>query len=128
MDDHSLELETRNLLRDFGRSERETDFLARKDELQSVRAELKEDISNLKVELKGDIADLRTELKEDIFLLKNNITENHSEMKRFIENSVAQTEINTLKQFVKFWTTGAAIAVPVLTGIIVALLNFILPK
>ena len=64
----------------------------------------------------------------DIVRLEGVINNNNEELRGFIKEAVSQSEINTLKQFVKLWTTGAAIAIPVLTGLIATLLNLVLPK
>ena len=65
---------------------------------------------------------------KDMMRLEGKIDTSVEMLKGFIQDAVSQSEIRTLKQFVRSWTTGAAIVIPVLTGIIIAFLNFILPK
>ena len=64
----------------------------------------------------------------DISDLEGKINANHQEMQKFISDAVSQSEIKTLKQFISTWATGVTIAVPVLSGIILALLNSLLSK
>ena len=66
--------------------------------------------------------------ESDIARLEGKIDTSVEMLKGFIQEAVSQSEIRTLKQFVRSWTTGAAIVIPVLTGIVIALLNFILPE
>ena len=65
---------------------------------------------------------------KDMMRLEGKIDTSVEMLKGFIQDAVFQSEIGTLKQFVRSWTTGAAIVIPVLTGIIIAFLNFILPE
>ncbi len=65
---------------------------------------------------------------KDMMRLEGKIDTSVEMLKGFIQDAVSQSEIRTLKQFVRSWTTGAAIVIPVLTGIIIAFLNFILPE
>ena len=65
---------------------------------------------------------------KDMMRIEGKIDTSVEMLKGFIQDAVSQSEIRTLKQFVRSWTTGAAIVIPVLTGIIIAFLNFILPK
>ena len=59
----------------------------------------------------------------DIIGLEGKINSNHQEMQKFINDAVSRSEIRTLKQFISTWATGVTIAVPLLSGIILALLN-----
>lgn len=72
-----------------------------REELTSVRQELKQDISELKAELKQDIAevkqsviDLRTELKQDIAEVKQSVTDLRTEFKQ--DNADIRTEIKSV--------------------------------
>ena len=65
---------------------------------------------------------------KDMMRLEGKIDTSVEMLKGFKQDAVSQSEIRTLKQFVRSWTTGAAIVIPVLTGIIIAFLNFVLPK
>lgn len=56
--------------------------------------------------------------KEDIALLKGEIETSKEELKRFISESVSQSEINTLKGFVKLWVIVAGALVSVLTTVL----------
>lgn len=61
--------------------------------------------------------------KEDIAELKGVIDLNNAELRRFIERTVSKSEIVTLKGFLRNWTVGAGIFVPLVTAAIVVLLN-----
>lgn len=64
--------------------------------------------------------------KEDITELKRVIDLNNAELRRFIERTVSKSEIVTLKGFLRNWTVGAGIFVPLMTAVIVVLLNTLL--
>ncbi len=57
-----------------GRLEGLYESLATKEDVASLKGELKKDIADLKGELKEDIANLRSELKADIGNLKGEFT------------------------------------------------------
>ena len=65
---------------------------------------------------------------KDMMRLEGKIDTSVEMLKGFIQDAVSQSEIRTLKQFVRSWTTGAALVIPLLTGLIVVFLTYILPK
>lgn len=70
-----------------------------------------------------DIANLRADIGKEIAGVENKIDVGMEELKRFIEKEISQAEIKTLKQFIQNWTTGASIAIPVLTAIVAAIIG-----
>ena len=67
-----------------------------KGDIESLRTELKGDIANLRTELKGDLADLRTELKDEFAglrtELKSDIADVRSDLRR-LEDRTRAVEI-----------------------------------
>ena len=64
---------------------------------------------------KEDIVRLETRMDalENSIATKKDI----AELKGFIQKSVSQSEIKTLKQFVAFWVVIAGLSIPILSGI-----------
>ncbi len=63
---------------------RQESFLATKDDIANLRAELKEDINNVRVATKDDIVNLRTELKEDINKVRNELANAKAEIIKWL--------------------------------------------
>lgn len=61
--------------------------------------------------------------KKDIEELKGIINLNKVDLKRVIESSIKDSEIRTLKSFLRNWTVGAGLVVPATTALIVFLLH-----
>ena len=64
--------------------------------------------------------------QEDIARLEGKIDTSVEMLKGFINDAVSQSEIKTLKGFLRSWTIGAGILIPVLTAILAVLLNIVL--
>ena len=61
--------------------------------------------------------------REDIAELKGQIDLNKSELRRVFEKAVSTSENSTLKNILKTWAIIAGLLLPILTGIIITLLN-----
>ncbi len=64
--------------------------------------------------------------KEDIARLEGKVETSVETLKGFINEAVSQSEITTLKGFLRNWTIGASILIPSLTAILAVLLSIIL--
>ncbi len=64
----------------------------------------KEDI--VRLETRMDALESNMATKKDI-----------AELKGFIQESISQSEIKTLKQFVAFWVVIAGLSIPILSGV-----------
>jgi hypothetical protein len=63
-----------------------------KKDIHSLRAELKEDIHSLRAELKEDIHSLKAELKEDIHFLKSELKEDVHSLRAELKKDILATK------------------------------------
>lgn len=61
--------------------------------------------------------------KADIEKLKGIIDTNFADQRGFITDAIKDSEISTLKQFLRNWAIIASLAVPAVTAIVVKLVN-----
>ena len=64
--------------------------------------------------------------KADIKELQGIIDTNFADQRGFIKDTVKDSKIDTLKGFLKLWTTIVSIAVPAATAMVVGALNILL--
>lgn len=86
------------------------------------------EIHRLYAATKTDISNLEGSINADIKRLEGKFDTSVETMKGFISEAVSQTEIKTLKLFLKGMTTTAGILIPVLTAILAVLLNTVLNR
>lgn len=75
------------------------------------------------VATKADMEELRGVINNNNAELRGVINENSAKLRGFIKETVSDSEIATLKGFLRNWTIIASLAVPTVTAIVVALLN-----
>ena len=85
-----------------------------KDDICTFREELKEDICTLREELKDDICTLREEFKDDISTLREELKRDNSDFKKEINElkvaiSDTRTLVSEMKSSIILWVVSAVI-------------------
>ena len=87
------------------------DHLSTKDDLATLRGELKADVASLRGELKADMASLRGELKADMADLKGELTADLANLKGELTSEIRAMEVRLIKWMVGGMAVWAAVLI-----------------